>query len=154
MQEKLVTSMSREDIDFVANSEDAVRNLCNILNSSSVGRIIYIYIYIYIYSILLFWQFFSVLYAVNLVQSCKCHLVATNPYAAFVLFTTSVKLLQIEIFHFVALFATPKLLGWRTIAQVMDQSILFMYVDKPPGSSALLIHLEVRIIMMLNTIVN
>ena len=85
--------MSREDIDLVANSEDAVRIILLTLQNYSAT-----YRYIHVYNCFEFlYIMISALSAASLEQSCKFLLVGTNHYVVSALFTTFVRLLQIEI---------------------------------------------------------
>ena len=89
--------MSREDIDLVANSEDAVRIILVILQDYCAT-----YIYIHVYNCFEFiYIVISALSAASLEQSCKFLLVGTNHYVVSALFTTFVRLLQIEICPYV-----------------------------------------------------
>ena len=87
--------MSREDIDLVANSEDAVRIiLLTLQNYSATYRYRYIYVYNYFEFLYIM---ISALSAASLEQSCKFLLVGTNHCVVSVLFTTFARLLLIEI---------------------------------------------------------
>ena len=91
--------MSREDIDLVANSEDAVRIILVILQDAIAT---YIYEYIYVYNYFEFiYIVISALSAASLEQSCKFLLVGTNRCVVSALFTTFVRLLLIEICPYV-----------------------------------------------------
>ena len=109
-QEKLVTSMSREDIDLVANSEDAVRiNFFFIF--SMVFKIILKYDKLRnnFHAKILFPLYFSASFAANQEQLCRCLHVDINRCVDFVLCIIFAKQLLIETYHFVASFVMQKL---------------------------------------------
>ena len=90
--------MSREDIDLVANSEDAVRIILVILQDYSAT---YIHIYLCDNCFEFICIVISALSAASLELSCKFLLVGTNPCVVSALFTTFARLLLIEICPYV-----------------------------------------------------
>ena len=105
-QEKLVTSMSREDIDLVANSEDAVsiKNLSGQPSDQIKNRLRNNF-----HAKILFPLYFSAWFAANQEQLCRCLHVDINRCVDFVLCIIFVKQLLIETFHFDASFVMQKL---------------------------------------------
>ena len=113
-QEKLVTSMSREDIDLVANSEDAV-SINFFFKFSMVFKMIKSIVLKYnklrnnFHANILFLLYSSASFAANQEQLCRCLHVDINRCVDFVLCIIFVKQLLIETYHFVASFVMQKL---------------------------------------------